>query len=170
MKITTQKGVGLVEVLVALVLLAIGVLGFSLLQMRAIDATQESTQRVTAMNLAMDLTERVRLNRAALETYKTAINQKDVLDTCKSSGTSTTYLPNCNANNMAKQDAKQILDKATQAEQTIIINNCIATTNLQCIYVAWGETNISASSTSECVNQTTGSYLAGSKCLVVEAF
>lgn len=33
-----QNGVGLIEVLVALVLLAIGVLGFSLLQLRAIDA------------------------------------------------------------------------------------------------------------------------------------
>ena len=57
-----QNGVGLIEVLVALVLLAIGVLGFSLLQLRAIDAAQEATERTMAMSLARDLAERMRIN------------------------------------------------------------------------------------------------------------
>ncbi|MEF9994952.1 MAG: prepilin-type N-terminal cleavage/methylation domain-containing protein, partial [Acinetobacter sp.] len=34
-----QKGVGLIEVLVALLLLAVGVLGYSILQIRAVDAS-----------------------------------------------------------------------------------------------------------------------------------
>ena len=43
-----QLGVGLVEVLVALVLLAIGVLGFTALQLRAVDATGEALTRSQA--------------------------------------------------------------------------------------------------------------------------
>lgn len=38
---TTQKGVGLIEILVALLVLAIGVLGFVALQYRAVEATSE---------------------------------------------------------------------------------------------------------------------------------
>ena len=37
-----QQGVGLVEVMVALLLLAVGVMGFAALQMTAIKATDES--------------------------------------------------------------------------------------------------------------------------------
>ena len=41
-----QTGVGLVEVLVALVLLSIAVLGFVALQIRAITASNEATMNV----------------------------------------------------------------------------------------------------------------------------
>ena len=43
-----QKGVGLIEVLVAVLLLSVAVLGFSALQMRAISATDESLIRTQA--------------------------------------------------------------------------------------------------------------------------
>ena len=44
-----QKGVGLVEVLVALLLLAVGVLGYSILQIRAVDASSEALSRSQGM-------------------------------------------------------------------------------------------------------------------------
>jgi hypothetical protein len=49
--------------LVALVVLAVGVLGYVMLQVRAIEATIEGTQRIQAINIARDLAERVRVNR-----------------------------------------------------------------------------------------------------------
>ncbi|HEY4713949.1 MAG TPA: prepilin-type N-terminal cleavage/methylation domain-containing protein, partial [Aquirhabdus sp.] len=42
---TSQRGVGMVEVLVAMVLLAIGVLGYAALQVRAVEATGEALNR-----------------------------------------------------------------------------------------------------------------------------
>ena len=66
--IKVQQGVGLVEVLVALVILALWVLGFAALQLRSLDAAQESTEQTFAMNTAQDLAERMRLNRTALAT------------------------------------------------------------------------------------------------------
>ena len=53
----SQRGVGLMEVLVALLILAIGILGFIALQYRSLDATTEATYRVQAINLARDLAE-----------------------------------------------------------------------------------------------------------------
>ena len=66
----TQTGVGLVEIMVALLLLAVAVLGFVALQVRAIAASEEAGQNVQAMNLARDLSERMRMNREGLLSYK----------------------------------------------------------------------------------------------------
>ena len=54
-----QKGVGLLDILVALLLLAIAVLGFVALQLRAVEATAEGANRIQAMNIARDLAERL---------------------------------------------------------------------------------------------------------------
>ena len=74
--VKVQRGVGMVEVLVALLVLAIGVLGFSALQLRALQATAEATDRTMAMNLARDLADRIRINRLGLADYTSAINNK----------------------------------------------------------------------------------------------
>lgn len=161
-----QRGVGLIEVLVALLLLAVGVLGFSVLQLRAMDASQEAGARTIAMNSARDLAERMRINRTALATYQTAINSKDTLSSCL--GTTATYLPNCNSVNMAKNDAREILEKVASNGQMIRIEQCSGS-NLQCIYLAWGKTDISQDVTS-CVDSDTGSYKSGATCLIMETF
>ena len=49
--INTHKGAGLMEVLVALVLLSIAVLGFVALQIRAIAASNEASMNVQATNM-----------------------------------------------------------------------------------------------------------------------
>ena len=47
----SQKGIGLIEVLVALMLLAIAVLGFTAMQMTAVKATDESLMRTRALTV-----------------------------------------------------------------------------------------------------------------------
>ncbi|AHL74289.1 pilus assembly protein PilV [Stutzerimonas stutzeri] len=59
---TTNKGFSLIEVLVALLLTTIGVLGMVALQGRSIQYTQDSVQRNTAVMLAGDLIEIMRTN------------------------------------------------------------------------------------------------------------
>lgn len=168
-----QKGIGLIEVLVALVILALGVLGFAALQLRALDAAQEATEQTVAMSTARDLAERMRINRGALENYKTAINTKSTVDTCVGVNNLTKpkkiALPKCNEGNFAQQDVGEVLAKATNNGQTIIVEDCVAS-ELNCIYVAWGKTVISADDLSACIDMTTGTYVVNSKCLVMEAF
>ncbi|MFZ3143962.1 type IV pilus modification protein PilV [Psychrobacter glacincola] len=55
-----QRGVGLIEVMVAILLLSIAVLGFSALQMRAINATDESLVRTKSLTLVRNLSEIMR--------------------------------------------------------------------------------------------------------------
>ena len=63
-----QQGVGLVEVLVAVLLLSVAVLGFSALQIRAVSATDESLVRTKSMTLVRNLSE---VMRAYPEAYVT---------------------------------------------------------------------------------------------------
>lgn len=63
---TTSKGFGLIEVLVALLLTTVGVLGMVALQGRSIQYTQDSVQRNSAVELANDLIEIIRANPQAL--------------------------------------------------------------------------------------------------------
>lgn len=65
---TQQRGVGLIEVLVAVLLLSIAVLGFSALQMRAIGATDESLVRTKSLTIVRNLAE---VMRAYPEAYVT---------------------------------------------------------------------------------------------------
>lgn len=67
--IRSQNGVGLVEVLVAVLLLSVAVLGFSALQMRAISATDESLIRTKSLTVVRSLAE---VMRAYPEAYVTS--------------------------------------------------------------------------------------------------
>lgn len=59
-RLTYQRGVGLVEVLVAVLLLSIAVLGFSALQVRAVSATDESLVRTKSLTIVRNLAEVMR--------------------------------------------------------------------------------------------------------------
>ena len=68
---SSQRGAGLIEVSVSLLVLAIGVLGLGGLQISSKRMGYEAIQRGEAAALAMDLLERVRINRAELAAYST---------------------------------------------------------------------------------------------------
>lgn len=67
-QISQQVGVGLVEVLVAVLLLSIAILGFSALQIRAVSATDESLVRTKSLTVVRNLAE---VMRAYPEAYVT---------------------------------------------------------------------------------------------------
>ena len=55
----------MVEVLVALVVLAIGLLGIAALYLNSLQAGRTAVYRTEAINLAADLADRIRMNRTA---------------------------------------------------------------------------------------------------------
>ena len=67
-----QKGFGLIEILVALLILAIGLLGMASLQSTSLQQTTGSQTRTQAIFLAEDLVERVRANRPNRASYASA--------------------------------------------------------------------------------------------------
>jgi type IV pilus assembly protein PilV len=73
-------GFTIVEALVALVVLAVGMLGIASLYVTTLRASGSATSRMQAVNLAGDLGDRIRANRTARAAYAGA--KADTLDTC----------------------------------------------------------------------------------------
>lgn len=142
-KKNTQQGVGMMEVLVSLFLLAIAVLGFVALQLRAVEAANESLNKIQAMNIARDLAERIRINPYAY-TLLDKNNSPIASDTTNSAYIqavadnkgvviahtwSSCYGTNvCSSAQMAAEDVKQVVDKARQQGMTINILPCSKST------------------------------------------
>ncbi|MCV6610878.1 MAG: type IV pilus modification protein PilV [Amphritea sp.] len=97
-----QLGFNLIEVMVALVILSLGVLGMAALQTTAIKQNQSAYMRSQANQLAYDITDRMRANRANLTAYLQ-----------KSAGVNTvgcTTTDGCSGSQMAEDDLAEWFD------------------------------------------------------------
>ena len=160
-----QRGVGMIEILVALLILAIGVLGFVALQYRALEASAESSSRIQAMTIARDLAEKIRVNRNSFSVYQselqTATNQKGFKTNCVTA--------NCTDTDLADFDVAQISNRAASMGMTVNIMGCQNTNNRSCIYVAWGDSSATDGSNSgDCTNGN--AYNADSTCIIMETY
>lgn len=66
-----ESGFSMVEVLVALVVLAIGLLGIAALYLNSLQSGRTAIYRTQAVTLAADLADRIRMNRTAQAAYGT---------------------------------------------------------------------------------------------------
>lgn len=168
-----QKGIGMMEVLVALLILAIGVLGFTALQLRAVDATDEAMSKIQAMNLARDLAERIRVNRAAFSTYGNNLNATTQSTTVTPECIQTTNTTPCTTSvQMANYDTAQVVSQANDLGMKIRLPDCqvSGTQSRKCVYVAWGKTKAINSSTDSDACTNGGAYLPQAKCVVMELY
>lgn len=62
-------GFTLIEVLIAIVVLAVGLLGFALLQTMSVRFAQSANYRTQATNLTYELIDQMRMNRVTASTY-----------------------------------------------------------------------------------------------------
>ena len=62
-------GFSLIEVMIAILVMALGLLGFALLQTMSVRFTQSANQRTQATNLAYDMLDQMRVNRLAAGQY-----------------------------------------------------------------------------------------------------
>lgn len=162
-----QRGITMIEVLVTLLVLSVGVLGFAGLQMRALGATNDSFYRGQAIIIAQDLKERYRLNPGQQTYYITSSSWggTNTPGTCEGSTT-------CTALNIAKYDISTVSNVAATMLPGGLIKMmaCPSTTGMNCIFVAWGSTTPTAGSgTTDCVSSA-GAYNTGANCLMMEAY
>jgi type IV pilus assembly protein PilV len=163
-----QMGVGLVEVLVALVILAIAILGFVALQVRALSSSQEASLNVQAMTLARDLSERIRMNREGLNDYEAVASPPTQCAT-----------EFCTPAQMAQYDFNQVRLKAQRVAMAINIVDCemghSSAARRKCIYVAWGDTEPTAESAAASEPSKTActigtAYRSGAQCVMMETY
>ena len=65
-----SKGFSLVEVLIALIIMSVGMLGIAALYIEGLRSGQASVSRTTAVNLAADMADRIRSNPNVPATYQ----------------------------------------------------------------------------------------------------
>ncbi|MFC6166332.1 type IV pilus modification protein PilV [Acinetobacter terrestris] len=168
----SQNGVGLMEVLVALLLLAVGVLGYTALQVKAVEATTEATQRSQALFVLKGLAESIRANNAGRNVYLGLVNAavpESVNSECiNPEGTE------CTSAILARDDVRQAQVNARNFGIHLRMENCPGTATLpvgnrrNCLFAAWGETDITQN-VRQCMNNT-GIYVVGSNCIMMEAY
>lgn len=156
----TQKGVGLVEVLVAMILLSVGILGFVALQIRATAATTEGLKRGDAIVLMQGLAERMRLNTHG--NYLLTPANKNCTATA------------CTANDRAQDDLYTFAQQATDNAMQLATLDCPLTSSKQkrvCLVVAWDNTTPTqgADAATDCL-KADGAYHPAATCMLMETY
>ena len=106
--VATQRGVGLIEVLIALVIFALGVVGIAGLQLGTFSVTLDSTQRSYVIAKSQDIADRIRSNGIEsskyLNTYNAAGNYCDTVVLPSCADDETNDAPACTDDQMAAFD------------------------------------------------------------------
>lgn len=166
-----SRGTSLTEVLITILILLFGILGFSGLQMRAQTAEMESYQRAQALILIQDMVDRINANRKTAACYNTALLTEGYL------GTGVTSIPGCSYGGgipstlgIADRDfsewdgllkgASEINADASTAGAMMGARGCInydATNDVYTIVIAWqGLTKTAAPSGNTCAQNLYG--------------
>lgn len=164
-----QYGVGLMEVIIAVLVLAIAILGSIALQYRSLELASQALKKVEAVNLASNLAERMYVNRTNYTSVNGLVTKGELSD-CVTSKTKEAF---CDLRAFAKKDIADIQQIASQKNMKIDVLPCPDTTNeRRCIYVAWDETEASQGTKEDnaCTAEKSFSYLPDTKCVVVETF
>lgn len=170
-----QRGVGMVEVLVAILLLSIGVLGYEAMQVRAVDASGEALTRSQAVILLRGIAESIRIMDTPAEqaTYIGKVHGYAGL-TGSTTAPKSCVTSTCSAAEMAGYDSYQTAYAAYRQGMNIDMYACpltaTSTVSRQCLVAAWGKsTPTVGAATTDCITST-GSYQPASTCIMLEAY
>lgn len=184
----TQRGLGLIEVMVALLLLAVAVLGFSALNMVSIKATDDSVLIANANTVMRGLSEDLRLNSNNISAYQQDI--QSVLDDVSASKSyceaveeykTNSVTKNCDSDScteeqLGKYNSWNAMKQACDNGVVLNMITCPDTADKQlrqCIITSWNGTNpvfeASSANNKTCAD-TLGIYHAGADCLIMESY
>lgn len=169
--IATQKGIGLIEVVVALMLLAVAVLGFSMMQMRAVRATDEALVRSDVMSVISNIAEGIRMQptRVRKEEYKVAIN-----NVTGQNPTITDCSKGCTSEQLTQNTVNQMMAIAFENGMSVAAHDCPSTKSGElkkiCLIAAWGDTLASIGNDLPHCASANGAYHRGATCMIMETY
>lgn len=136
---SSQRGIGLVEVLIALLVVAIGVLGYAGLQLQALDSTTMAYTRSQATSIAQAAVERVKANPLSAGYYLNNGNWPTAEPGANFDETCTNQ--DCTPDQIAAWDVAQLRWLAWNLLPSgrLDVSSC-AGSALQCVRVSWNET------------------------------
>jgi len=190
----SQLGVGLIEVMVALLLLTVAVLGYTALQGQAIKSTNEAYERTQSLVMMRTIAEKIRANPSGIATYESKINAATAnsapSEKCGLNGQTVTTL--CTPAEIAEAESYSFKTELANYDFQIQMHPCPntggtgtdAATNIMfsyCLISAWGETTptIGADDETDCLTERVvddndvveaagGNYHVKSTCMMME--
>ena len=135
-----QHGVSLIEVLIALLVLAIGVLGFAGLQMASLNQSTAANHRVAAVLIAQDAIERMELNSAPAPAARDRyLNASWGAGTVGGSPSSSCIGSACTSEGIANWDIAQLTWQAANQLPAgrVAASECAFNSRLTCVVVSW---------------------------------
>jgi len=144
--IQRSGGMSLIEVLVALLVFGVGVVGYAALQLTSVRQVEETYSRSQAMSIAQDFIERARVNRSpeAMGYYLQSSSWSTELQNpgqCTITDTVPTAGDACDSLAIARADVYQV--RASLAN--LLDNGKVDVTpceSVYCVTVAWAETQL----------------------------
>ncbi|MBT2766549.1 type IV pilus modification protein PilV [Stenotrophomonas sp. ISL-67] len=140
-----QRGFSLLEVMIAIVVLGFGLLGFALLQTMSVRYVQSANYRTQATNLAYDLTEQMRSNRFQSAWYANASftsGSTTAAGVCaRQTGTVTL------AQNITRWQCQVVKALGDNASAVVTVNNGIANISISWADERWSRTAPDAATT-----------------------
>lgn len=191
---STQTGVGLIEVMVALLLLTVAVLGYSALQGQAIKATNESFERSQSLVMMRNIAEKIHANPSAIETYEEGLNESYSSSSAPTSqcGLDGIVADLCDPTELAEAESYSLKAELQNYDFQIQMHPCPntggtgadAADNIMysyCLISAWGDTTptIGSDDETDCLTERVigddnndaaagGSYHPKSTCMMME--
>lgn len=138
-----EKGFSLIEVLVALVVLSIGMMGVAALFMDSLRNSGSAIYRTRAVNLAEDMADRIRANQSAAANYVASTSDSGTNNNCNDSNAAAATA--CTPVQMAAHDIftwKQMITNAQTglpAGEASIARNAATNPPTYTITVQWSE-------------------------------
>ncbi|WP_434988473.1 type IV pilus modification protein PilV [Xanthomonas melonis] len=146
-----SQGFSLLEVLITIIVLAFGLLGFALLQTANVRFVQSANYRTQATNLAYDLLDQMRSNRFQSAWYTDATFSANTVTSASCSrplGDSVTI-----ANNIVRWKCQVVLALGEGASATVLNNNGQVTVGITWGDQRWDASNPNAQTTFTLVSQ-----------------
>jgi type IV pilus assembly protein PilV len=142
--IRKDSGFSMVEVLVALVVLAIGLLGIAALYLNSLQSGRTAIYRTQAITLAADLADRIRMNRSAQAAYGSLFADAEaVVGSCSTTG-------GCSDADLASTDLAnwkaEVAEQLPNGEGQVVVTAPVAAGEpaTYVVTVRWAEINEAA--------------------------
>ena len=186
-----QLGVGLIEVMVALLLLTVSILGYTALQGQSIKVTDEAFERTQSLIMMRTLAEKIRANPAAIDTYKNQLNVTGIpsapSEQCGLNGQTVTTL--CTPTQLATVESYQFRTEVDNYGFQVQMHPCPNTGGTDsdnimfsyCLLSAWGNTTptIGTDEDKDCLTERVvnedgdidtagGNYYSKATCMMME--
>lgn len=142
-QIKSENGFSMIEMMISLLILAIGLLGMMALQMTSVASNQSSYYRSQASIIANDFVDRMRLNG---DSIRDNVNPLTAYDNISIDATSTNTAQacnttGCNAQNLARSDIfelqENLLASIPSGTATVVKDASITDQNIYKITITW---------------------------------